>query len=412
MLDNGSSETVRSLADLGVAVARSRRVLTLFSGGLDSSWLLQHLAGLGPPVTALVVDLGEPLDLPALREVTARFGAELVVVDRTDLFAHEAVLPSIRAQARYHGLYPISASLSRPVIAAAAVELAAERGCELVLHSANPSQNSLRRLNGAIAALGHRGFHGSPFEFDVVPRADKVTDLAGAGLARFRDRGVSGDANLWCREFEAGALDDPTTVAVPDELWTWTRPPASGAPAVASEALSVQFEHGLPVRLDGERLSPVELIGRLNRRAGAHGVGRFEGFEHLADGTRALEVREAPAAAVLLDAYRHLEMATLGAELLRHKLGLEQVWVAEALEGRWFGEVRRAADAFIEQCSRQVGGDVRLRLERGQVRLAGLRAERPRYLLDRDAWERDTRAERAGLGLAARLSGARQGAPS
>lgn len=378
--------TLRSFDDLDRLAASKRKVISLFSGGLDSSYLLMELAQRGFQVTALAVDLGDGTDQTDLRAVTDHFGADLVHVDGRQAFIDDAVLPAIRAQARYLGTYPISSSLSRPVLAKLAVQHAQRLGCEVVLHTATQSQNSLRRLNGAIHQLGFEGWYGSPYEFGALPRETKIRLLAAAGLPSFRARGVSIDANLWCREFESGSLDNPEAFWVPESLFVWT---AQRTVAPTSQGLSLQFEAGVPIQMNGRYMAPAALIAELNRLAGAFGIGRYSGLEHLQHGEKVLEVREAPAATLLMQAYRHLETATLDAELIRAKLTQEQIWVREAIEGRWYGGLRRAADTFICSASQRVSGSVDFCLRAGAADLCGVRAKQPLYLTDRDSWEQD-----------------------
>ncbi len=390
-----NSRQVRSFTDLDHLAQQAPHVLTLFSGGLDSSHVLQALTARGCRVTALCVDVGEALPAHELQSITDHLGAALQVVDARAEFAEDAVLPAIRAQARYFGIYPISSSLSRPVMARCAVEAARRLGCDAILHTANPSQNSLRRLNGAITQLGFDGWYGTPYERSAISRADKIQQLREAGLPRFQARGISGDANLWCREFESGALDNPEAFWAPESLYVWTAPQDLKAwPA----ELTVSFTEGTPTALDGENLPLTELIQRLNRHAGAFGIGRYSGLEHLEQGEKVLEVREAPAATLLLDAYRHLETATLDAAVLHAKLPQEQLWVREAIEGRWFGALRDAADAFITRTARHVTGTIGYRLRPGAADLCSIKASKPLYVTDRDAWERRVALDRNFLG--------------
>lgn len=391
-----SLQKIRSFDDLNVVAKQCRHVLTLFSGGLDSSYVLKELADRGCRVTALAVDVGEGAAVKELQDITRRFGATLRVVDAREEFALDAVLPAIRAQARYLGMYPISSSLSRPILARTAVRLAHELGCDAIIHTANQSQNSLRRLNGAIEQLGFSGLYGTPYEFSAMTRAEKIDALQAVGMSKFQARGISGDANLWCREFESGALDNPEAFWVPESLFDWTAP--SEAIAVAAD-FSVTFERGMPVAIDGQCLPLLNLISRLNLQAGAFGVGRYSGLEHLEQGEKVLEVREAPAATVLMDAYRHLETATLAFELIREKMMQEQLWVREAIEGRWFGAVREAADSFIASTARHVTGTVGYRLRQGAADVCSIKADKPLYLTDRDSWEQKVARERAQMQL-------------
>lgn len=391
-----SRTLIRSLADLSIVARSTKRVLTLFSGGLDSTYVLKELATTGVrEIIALTIDLGDGVDRDDLRDIAGRFGAKSVVIDGRSVFARDAVVPAIRAHAMYLGMYPISASLSRPIIARYAVEMANKLGCDAIVHTANQSQNSLRRLNGAIHQLGFRGFYGTPYEYSALTRNEKIARLKEIGLDRFEARGISGDSNLWCREFESGALDNPESFWVPESLFEWT---AEGG-TLMSDELSVSFVNGRPVALDDIEMPTLDLIAQVNRQVGGFGIGRYAGLEHLDQGEKVLEVREAPAACLLMDAYRHLETATLDAELLRQKISLEQIWVREAVEGRWFADLRRAADCFISDTARQVTGSVSYRLRAGAADVCSIRAENPRYLTDRDQWEKEVALVRGRRGL-------------
>ncbi|PTH88663.1 argininosuccinate synthase [Streptomyces sp. A244] len=360
-------------------------VVTLFSGGLDSSYLLLRLRRMGiREVHAVSVDIGEDESSGYKRQVAEALGATIHILHRRAEFAEEYVAPAIAAQAVYLGIHPVSSTLSRPLIAHSAVELARTLGAQAVLHTANRSQNTLRRLNGALTLLGYEGVFGSPYDLDPVTRADKLAELRDAGIDLLAGRIVSGDSNLWCREFESGILDDPELHEVPEEMYTWSRPTALPGD---TDTLTVTFERGLPVALDGEPLPLTVLIDRLNRRVGAYGLGRYSGLEHLDYGEKVLEIREMPAAWLLLSGYRHIESACLDAELIREKRHLEQVWTREALEGRWFGELRLAAQVFMDACAARTTGSVTWRLRSGGADTRSITVGEPLYLRDRETWE-------------------------
>ncbi|WP_420036180.1 argininosuccinate synthase-related protein [Streptomyces sp. cg28] len=381
---------IRSFADLtGPALDRRRPVVTLFSGGLDSTYLLHRLVRAGfTDVHAFSADLGAGEDADELRHTTGHLGVRLHLVDARRTFADSFVRPAIAAQAVYLDTHPVSSSLSRPLIARLALDLATDLGAAAVVHTANPSQNTLRRLNGALDLLGCPVPYGSPYDLDPVDRGDKARELEEIGLPHLGKRVASVDANLWCREFESGVLDDPEDHTVPEHLYTWTARPAEPP---ADETVEIAFAHGVPTALDGRPLPLPELIEALNHRAGAHGIGRYSGLEHLPGGHKVLELREMPAAALLLKTYRHLETATLTAETVREKMHLEQVWVREALEGRWYGELRTACEEFITSCAARVTGTVRWRLARGSAQTRAIAAAAPLYVRDREAWERLSR---------------------
>ncbi|WP_439853857.1 argininosuccinate synthase-related protein [Pseudomonas yamanorum] len=392
---------VRSLEDLSFIADRTHHILTLFSGGLDSSYLLYRLSRLACKVTALVVDLGEGTDYEELSRITNLFGATLKVVDGRSSFLEEAVLPAIQANAKYLGIHPISSSLSRPVIARFAVEIADKLTCGAILHTANQSQNSLRRLNGSIKSLGYEGYFGSPYEYSAISREEKITELAAAGLEGFRSKGMSGDANLWVREYESGSLDNPENFHIPEDIYTWT----NHSQVREKEEMEIEFRAGRPFALNGQVLPLAEIIHQANHLAGSFQIGRFSGLEHLEGGEKVLEVREAPAAAAIMYAYRMLETAVLDAELIREKISIEQIWVREAIEGRWFGRLRAAATAFIVEAAMLVNGKVTLRLSSGRVELSSITAPAALYITNRDDWEKDIAKKRGCRTLAELDSG-------
>ncbi|MFI6585120.1 argininosuccinate synthase-related protein [Embleya sp. NPDC050493] len=368
-----------------------RPVVTLFSGGLDSSYLLYRLRRGGfREIHAVSIDLGEDESSAAKHAITDRLGVRLHILDGRQAFAEEFVRPAITAQAVYLDTHPVSSTLSRPLIARLAVRTARELGACAVLHTANRSQNTLRRLNGALALLGFDGWYGSPYDLEPVDRERKIRELKEIGLDELSDRVVSGDSNLWCREFESGILDDPEEHCVPEHMYRWSAIRDTGD----NERIEIGFVHGVPRSVDGVEMPMVELIAALNRRVGAFGIGRYAGLEHLDDGEKVLEIREMPAACLLLRSYRQVESATLAAETIREKMHLEQLWVREALEGRWFGELRGAVQSFMDSCAEHTTGSVEWALRVGAADTRGVHAGRPTYVRDREAWEKESiRAE-------------------
>ncbi|WP_457032519.1 argininosuccinate synthase-related protein [Kitasatospora sp. P5_F3] len=376
---------IRSFRQLSTdALPAQAPVVTLFSGGLDSSYLLLRLKNAGfQDIHALSVELGGDETSAQKQRIADELGVRLHVVDGRQIFADEFVRAAIVSQAVYLGTHPVSSTLSRPLIAQFAVELAGQLGAAAILHTANRSQNTLRRLNGALDLLGFEGAYGSPYDLDPVDREVKIQELKEVGLAQMSERVVSGDSNLWCREFESGFLDDPEQHAVPEYMYHWS----ARRPDSAEDTVEVRFEGGTPVAVDGVELPMIRLIEELNRRVGAFGIGRYSGLEHLGGGEKVLEIREMPAAWLLLRSYRHLEAAVLAAETIREKMHLEQLWVREALEGRWFGELRSATQSFMDSCARPVSGSVRWKLTPGGAETRSIEAAQPVYLRDREAWE-------------------------
>ncbi|MGA5464614.1 argininosuccinate synthase-related protein [Mycobacterium sp. NPDC050041] len=375
---------IRSFSDIEELCRRNDTIVTLCGGGLDSAYLLAQLAKFDVRVIALSVDLGDDFDIDQFAYIADRFDVHITRLDYRKEFAEEFVHASILAGGRYLGQHPISASLSRPLIARVGVELARSVGAKCLLHTANQSQNSLRRLNGAISDLGFEGYFGSPYEFDALSRDFKRLELQeNFGISGFANRLLSTDTNLWCREFESGSLDDPEAFDIGQDLYQW-----SVASETASRVIELGFDGGRLVSVDAEPLTDlVDLIASINTKVGRYGIGRFSSLEHLEGGEKVLEVREAPAAALILEGFTQLASATVDVETLRWMRTLGDALIMEAVEGRWFRGLRRALQSFLEESAQRVSGTVRFTLRNGAFELEGLKAVSPLYIRDREQWE-------------------------
>ena len=382
--DHMNSRKVRSFSDIEALCHRDDTIVTLCGGGLDSAYLLAQLTKLDVDVVALSVDLGDDFDTEHFSCIANKFDVDVIRLDCRKEFAEEFVYASILAGGKYLGQHPISASLSRPLIARVGVEFAQSVGAKFLLHTANQSQNSLRRLNGAISDLGFEGYFGSPYEFDAVTRDFKRLELQETfGISGFANRISSTDTNLWCREFESGTLDDPERFEIDQDLYQW-----SVASETTSRAIELSFDRGRLVSVDGEPATDlVELISSLNARVGRYGIGRFSSLEHLEGGEKVLEVREAPAASLILEGFTQLASATVEVETLRWMRILGEALIMEAVEGRWFRSLRKALQSFLEVGAANVSGDVRFTLRNGGFELERLRAVSPLYIRDREQWE-------------------------
>ncbi|ONH34706.1 MULTISPECIES: argininosuccinate synthase domain-containing protein [Protofrankia] len=371
---------IKEIEEVDEAFLAANRLVVLYSGGLDGTYLLYHIHRVRPSAEVVVLscDLGGGVDTNRARMICANLPFEHIVLDRTAAFVRDYAFPSISAQACYGGTHPISASLSRPLLARTAFDEATRRDCSVILHTADATQNSLRRFNQTLADLGFRGHYGSPFSARPPHRREKRWTLAEAGIIDDGASIFSTDVNIWCREFEAAGLDDPEKIEIPESLFHWTR--YRGTDPVEVE---VSFEAGTPVALDGVETDGVSLLSRLNDVVGQFGLGRFIGLEEIANGQKVQEVREMPAAMLLMDAYRRLEQATHPASCIREKMHIEQLWVQEAVEGRWLSPLREASQSFISTIAASVSGSVRYLLSENRILLRGLTADAPRYVRDR-----------------------------
>ena len=334
-------------------------------------------------IIAVVVDLGEKLNTDSLKTITKSLSVDLKIIDAKYEFAENSVIPAIQEEAKYLGLFPVSSSLSRPVIAKKALEVAYVNNCDIVLHTANQSQNSLRRLNGAIKSLGFQGYYGSPYEYTAITRAEKALFIKKCGFHFLSNRKLSGDANLWCREYESGILDNPESFELDENEYKWSVFPKESH----KDKIKITFQKGIPTHIDDDKMSIVDLIENLNYRVGLSGAGRYYGLKHLENQEKVLEVREAPAASILMDTYKDLEMSILKTPLLVQKQHMGQIWTQEAVEGRWYGEVAESAYSFISKHAHKITGSVTYKLLTGGFYPISIVAENPLYLTDRDNWE-------------------------
>lgn len=373
---------INDMRSLLAAIARGARPLILFSGGLDGAFLISELTEV--PLVALTIELGGDPIGGATQAFCNHMNKGHVVIDARLRFAEDFVKPAILAHAAYESGYPICASLSRPLMAQVAIEVAREKGCDVIIHTANAAQNSLRRFNTAFAQLEFDGEYGSPFAESSISRAQKCERLAAAGFSDYSSRSISLDSNFWGREFEGGPLDDPESIAVSEDLYIWTH---RRYRATVPENVTIRFEGGLPTHVDSCEMDLVSLVTLLNTTVGRHGIGRHIGMEEVYSGQKVQEVREMPAATILFDALRRLESASLPYRCHLERVVVENSLAREAVEGRWFGDLRPACQAFLQTLSRRVTGVVEYRLLDSTFEPLSVKADYPLYVRDRTVLE-------------------------
>ena len=353
----------------------TQRVVLAYSGGLDTSvaigWIAEQT---GAEVIALAVDVGQGgEDLNTIRARALACGAaEAIVVDARDEFAADYCLPALRANALYMDKYPLVSALSRPVIVKHLARVALEYNAAMVAHGCTGKGNDQVRFEVGIAALAPDVKVFAPVRDSGMTR-DKAIDFAaakGLPIDVTAKSPYSIDQNVWGRSTETGHLED-IWEAPHDDVYGYTSDPASGKPA---DEVIISFVDGLPVALDGEALSALQIIAKLNTVAGAHGVGRIDLVEDRLVGIKSREIYEAPAAMTLIAAHAELENTCLERDLARFKRMAGQRWTELAYDGLWFSPLHQALEAFMIQASKNVTGDVRVRLQGGQAVVTGRRS--------------------------------------
>ena len=351
-----------------------------FSGGLDTTCIIAWLKEFYgyDEVVAVLVDVGQEFDLEQSQERGYAAGADdVLLIDRREAFANVQCAKALKTNALYEGKYPLISALSRPVIAGAVAELAQEIGAEAAVHGCTGKGNDQLRFELAFRANYPGVKVIAPLRDRVWTRDEEIEYALAKGIpiSVTRSSPFSFDENLFGRSIEAGVLEDPWE-APPEEPYLFTSDPDT---APDPTEVVIGFEGGLPVSLDGEALGLVELIGRLNRQAGAYGIGRIDMIENRAIGIKSREVYEAPAALVLIEAHSALEDVVLTKDEARIKRGLEQRWTELVYEGLWFSPAREAIDAFVDATQTLVDGDVRVSLRPNAAVVTGRRSPNMLY---------------------------------
>jgi argininosuccinate synthase len=354
----------------------AERVVLAYSGGLDTSvaipWIQEHY---GAQVFALTIDVGQEGELRGALDRARRNGAAgAELVDAKETFVREFLWPALWANALYEGVYPLSTALARPLIARLLAEHALARGADAVAHGCTGKGNDQVRFDVAVRTLAPSLQIIAPVREWNLNRDDEVRYAQDHQLA-IRSSVASAysvDENLWGRSIEGGRLED-AAAAPPEEVFDWTSHPDQW-PA-ESEDLTVTFDQGSPVALDGTAYAPVELVRAMNRRAGRHGVGRIDHVESRVVGIKSRETYECPGAVALLEAHRALEALVLPRDLLAFKSGVDRRFADLVYEGLWFSPLREALQSFLATTQSVVTGDVTLRLHHGGVRTVGRSSE-------------------------------------
>ncbi|QQE80671.1 argininosuccinate synthase [Alicyclobacillus sp. SO9] len=359
------------------------KLVLAYSGGLDTSvaiaWLKENF---GYDVIAMCVDVGEGLDLDFVQQKALEVGAvKSYRIDAVERYASEFVAPALKANALYEGKYPLASALSRPLISQLLVEVAAKEGATAVAHGCTGKGNDQVRFEVSVKALNPDLEVVAPVRQWSWTRDEEIAyakehDIP---IAATKENPYSIDANLWGRAIECGVLEDPWAEA-PTDAWLWTTE-AKDAPD-EPEYIEVSFDEGVPVALNGEVLQLGELISKLNKIAGKHGVGRIDCVENRLVGIKSREVYESPAGVVLVQAHNELESLTLTREVAQYKATVELEYNKLIYNGLWFSPLKEAFDAFVDTTQKNVTGDVRVKLYKGQAQTVGRKSPYSLYRHD------------------------------
>lgn len=342
-----------------------------YSGGLDTSvaikWLQEKY---NADVVTVTVEVGQQEDLDEIARRAEILGVKKhYTIDANEEFIEDYVAPSIKANGLYQGKYPLGTALARPLIAKKLVDVAVKEKATAVAHGSTGKGNDQVRFDVTIKALAPSLRIVAPVREWNLSREEELKYAKEKGIPVKPKKSLfSIDQNLWGRSIEAGPLEDPM-FEPPLETFEWVKP-AEDTPDTPLY-LDIKWEEGVPTSVNGEASGGVELISKLNRDAGAHGVGIVDHIEDRLVGIKSREVYEAPAALCLIEAHRDLEKLVLTRSELAFKSRVEQEWAWLVYSGLWVEPLREDLQAFIDATQKRVNGFVKIKLYKGGLRVVG-----------------------------------------
>jgi len=364
---------------------KPKKVALAYSGGLDTSviipWLRENYQC---EVVAVCGDIGQGGDeLSGLEEKARKTGAsEVYVADMREEFVTEYLWRMVRAGGIYEHKYLLGTSIARPLLAKKQVEVALATGCDALAHGCTGKGNDQVRFELTYKALAPHLQVIAPWrEWDIVSREDALAYAAkhNVPVAQSTTKIYSRDRNLWHISHEGGALEDPANAA-PDEIWMLTRSPRE-APDKPTD-VTIGFEKGTPVSVDGKKLSGVALIETLNRVGGENGIGRIDLVENRFVGMKSRGCYETPGGALIMMAHKEMEALTLDKNAAHYKERLALDYAEMIYNGLWFTPLREALDAFFDVTSETATGEVTLRLFKGNIEPVSRKSPYSLYSLD------------------------------
>ncbi len=362
-------------------MGRAKKVVLAYSGGVDTSVCIPYLKnewGVEEVIT-LAADLGQGEELGPIQKKAFDAGASVSLVqDVRDAFVRDYAFPAIQANAMYENRYPLSTALARPLIAKMLVDAAEEYGADAVAHGCTGKGNDQVRFDVSIAALNPHIKVLAPareWGFDR-PTAIEYGEKHGIPAPVKKSSPYSIDKNLLGRSIETGVLEDPW-IEPPEEVFEMTR--AIVDTPEEPTYVEIGFEQGIPVSLDGQSLSPVELVTKLNQLAGEQGIGRVDMLENRLVGIKSREIYETPALLTLILAHRDLESMTLTSDVTQYKRTIEESYSQMIYNGLWYSPLKSALDAFVQNTQERVTGTVRMKLFKGNAIVAGRKSANSLY---------------------------------
>ncbi|MEQ1948071.1 MAG: argininosuccinate synthase [Bryobacteraceae bacterium] len=351
-------------------MTKPKKVALAYSGGLDTSIIIPWLKeNYGCEVVAVCGDIGQGGDeLSGLKAKAKKTGAsECHVADMREEFVTEYLWRLVRAGAEYEHKYLLGTSIARPLLAKKQVEVALATGCDAVAHGCTGKGNDQVRFELTYKALAPHLAVIAPWrEWDIISREDAIAYAASRNIpiSATTKKIYSRDRNIWHISHEGGALEDPKNAA-PDDIWMLTTDPRKAPDKPGT--VTIGFEKGRPVSVNGKELGGVALLTKLNKIGAEHGVGRIDLVENRFVGMKSRGAYETPGGTLIMAAFKELEALTLDKSMAHYKQKLALDYAELVYNGTWFTPLRESLDAFFEEANRWNTGEVTLRLYKGSV---------------------------------------------
>jgi argininosuccinate synthase len=348
------------------------KVVLAYSGGLDTSTILVLLKKrYDAEVITVTVDVGQEEELKGVEERAYELGASKhYTIDAKKEFVEEYIFKAVKANALYEGKYPLGTALARPLIAKKVAEIAIQEKADAVAHGCTGKGNDQIRFDLTLKAFLKPGIKiMAPVRELKLTRSMNIKILSEYGYkVPETHKKYSIDENLWSRSIEGGELDDP--LAEPSEdAFAWTVPPEKAPDH--PYYLTIEFEEGVPMKINSEKIDSVTMIKKLNMELGLHGFGRIDLIESRVMGLKSREVYEAPAALALIEAHQDLERMVLTPKELRFKKSVDEMWADMVYQGLWVDPMRIHLEGVIDSMNKYVTGVVRLKVFKGGLRIVG-----------------------------------------
>ena len=360
-----------------------KKVVLLYSGGLDTSVILKWLQDeFDYEVICYCSDLGQAEELDGLEAKAKKTGAKkLYIDDLREEFVRDYVFPAFRADVSYEGIYLLGTSLARPLIAKRAVEIAHKEGAEAVAHGATGKGNDQVRFELTFWALDPHIKVIAPWKMDEwkLRSRDKMIDYAkkhGIQVPVTKAKPYSMDRNLLHISYEGGILEDPWN-APNDDMFILSKSPEK-APDKSTE-ITISFKDGDPVAINGKKMSPATLLAKLNEIGGQNGIGRVDIVENRYVGMKSRGCYETPGGTIMKIAHRGIEQITMDREVMHLRDELMPRYASMIYNGYWFAPEREVLQKLIDESQKNVTGDVRLKLYKGNCTVTGRRSKYSLY---------------------------------